>query len=125
MKKLVLCTFDPLLKKSLYGPLRDDGYSLDVIDHPSDAVRLVLEDRYKAVILDSDGIGLNSIDAAAVIKNVAPGIHVITIGQQGTPHADFFLSRPVDISMLRDFLREIFSFAAGESSLKTEGRINI
>jgi DNA-binding response OmpR family regulator len=107
MKSILLCTYDPLLLKGLYGPLMDDGYSVEAIDHPAEAVKRTLRKRYGAVILDSDGIGLDARDAALIIKNISPGIHILTIGQGDSIGGSYVFEKPVDIEKLRSFLREI------------------
>jgi DNA-binding NtrC family response regulator len=95
-----------MLLKVLYGPLRDDGYAVEVTDHPADAVRCVLNDRYSAVMLDSDGIGLNAQDAAVIIQAISPDIHILIIGQSEAG-GGYAFERPVAIDRLRDLLREI------------------
>jgi DNA-binding NtrC family response regulator len=106
MNRVLLCTHDPMLLKVLYGPLRDDGYAVEVTDHPAEAVRCVLNDRYSAVMLDSDGIGLNAQDAAVIIQAISPDIHILIIGQSEAG-GGYAFERPVAIDRLRDLLREI------------------
>jgi DNA-binding response OmpR family regulator len=106
MNRVLLCTYDPMLLKGLYGPLMDDGYSVDVTEHPAEAVRRVMNGGYVAVMLDSDGIGLNAQDAAVIIQEISPDIHILIIGQSDRA-GGYVFERPVAIDRLRKLLRDI------------------
>lgn len=114
MERLLFCTHDPMLRKGLYGPLMDDGHQVEWIEHPADAVRLVLQGRwrtrYRAVVLDSDGIGLDARDAAGIIRRLSPGIHVFIIGQADPLGESFTLDKPVDVDRLRNLLRSVLIY---------------
>jgi DNA-binding NtrC family response regulator len=80
---ILLCSQNPLLTKRLYGPLRDCGYRIEITEHTADAIKCVLVNNYLAVILDSTDVGLNVIEASAIIKNLNPDIRIFIIGDQG------------------------------------------
>jgi DNA-binding NtrC family response regulator len=105
MNRILFCTYDPILRKVLYGPLRDDGYLVEVAEHPAEAVQRSFMDRYAAVILDSDGIGLDARDASQIIKKHSPGVRVFVIGGRSAFPDDYCLEKPVDIGLLRNLLR--------------------
>lgn len=71
MINVLLCSQEPLLSKGLYGPLRDEGYRVDMVEHPADAVRWFLNKPYDAVVIDSRDIGLNAFEAASIMKNIS------------------------------------------------------
>jgi DNA-binding NtrC family response regulator len=110
MNRVLFCTFDPMLRKALYGVLRDDGYVVEMTEHPAEAVQRVFETRYAAVILDSDGIGLDVRDAAEIIRKHSPGAHVFFIGRGGSFSEGFSLEKPVDIGLLRNLLRGVLAY---------------
>ena len=80
MKNIILCSSNPILIKSLYSMLRDDGYHVETIEHPAQAVQMVLRRHYHCVIVDSEPFGLSAEDAAKIIKTVAPSMPVLFIG---------------------------------------------
>ncbi len=69
MKRILLCSQEPLLIKELYGPIRDGGIEVVTTEYISDAVREFLANRYDAVILDTRNIGLNAYEAASIMKD--------------------------------------------------------
>ena len=80
MKNIILCSSNPILIKSLYSMLRDDGYHVETIEHPAQAVQMVMRRHYHCVIVDSEPFGLSAGDAANIIKAVAPLMPVLFIG---------------------------------------------
>ena len=64
--------------------LRDDGYQVETIEHPAQAVQMVLRRHYHCVIVDSEPFGLSAEDAAKIIKAVAPLMPVLFIGGDRT-----------------------------------------
>jgi DNA-binding NtrC family response regulator len=68
------------LIKNLYGMLRDDGYQVETIEHPAQAVQMVMRRHYHCVIVDSEPFGLSAEDAAKIIKAVAPLMPILFIG---------------------------------------------
>jgi DNA-binding NtrC family response regulator len=80
MKNIILCSSNPILVRSLYSMLRDDGYNVETIEHPAQAVQMVMRRHYHCVIVDSEPFGLSAEDAAKIIKAVAPLMPVLIIG---------------------------------------------
>ena len=80
MKNIILCSSNPILTKSLYSMLRDDGYNVETIEHPAQAVQMVMRRHYNCVIVDSEPFGLSAGDAAKIIKAVAPLMPILFIG---------------------------------------------
>ncbi len=108
MKNIILCSSNPIMIKSLYGILRDDGYSVRIVEHPAHAVQTVLDGRYDLVIVDSEPFGLSAEDAVQIIKTVAPDTPVLCVGCGRCKQHDASVETPVD---LEDFKRMIHSFA--------------
>ena len=79
MKNIILCSSNPILTKSLYSMLRDDGYQVETIEHPAQAVQMVMRQRYHCVIVDSEPFGLSAEDAAKIIKAVVPQLPVLFV----------------------------------------------
>ncbi len=108
MKNIILCSSNPIMIKSLYGILRDEGYNVQTVEHPAHAVRKVLGGRYDLVIVDSEPFGLSAEDAVQIIKIVAPDMPVLCVGCGRRKQQDASVETPVD---LEDFKRMIHSFA--------------
>ncbi len=108
MKDIVLCSSNPILIKSLYGVLRDEGYNVETVEHPARAVQMIMRRPYDLIIVDSEPFGLSAEDAAQIIKTVAPGIPILYVGSgRSGVHAPA-VETPLD---LEEFKRTIHSIA--------------
>jgi DNA-binding NtrC family response regulator len=108
MKNIILCSSNPILIKSLYGILRDEGYEVETIEHPAFAVQRVMSRRYDFIIIDSEPFGLSTEDAAEIIKTVAPDMPILLVGSgQGRERAQA-VETPLDLEL---FKRTIHSIA--------------
>lgn len=96
-----MCTHNPLLIKGLYGILRDEGYDVEITDHPAHAVRLIMENRFLGVILDSKAFGLPAEDAVQIIKTIAPEIRIILLGYPELETDTMSVKVPSDLDVLR------------------------
>jgi DNA-binding response OmpR family regulator len=104
MKDILLCSSDPLLVKNLYGILRDLGFRVETVEHPSDAVHKVLRQRYDFAIVDAEPFGLSADDAEDVLRTVAPQMSIIALGARCNGSA----MHPLD---LEEFTRGLHAFA--------------
>lgn len=102
MKNTILCSSNPILIKSLYGILRDQGHEVEIIEHPAIAVQKVMAQKYDFLVIDSDPFGLSAEDAVNIIKTVAPGLPILFVGSSGDSH----IEAPLD---LEEFKRMIDS----------------
>jgi CheY-like chemotaxis protein len=108
MKNIILCSSNPLLIKNVYCVLRDEGYSVDTVEHPALAVKKVLWGTYDFVIVDSEPFGMSAGEAAQVIRSIAPGIPVMFLGDEGGQDPAAGTAPPLD---LEEFTRTIHSIA--------------
>jgi DNA-binding NtrC family response regulator len=108
MKDIILCSSNPILIKSLYGVLRDEGYNVEIVEHPSLAVQKVLSRRYAFIIVDSEPFGLSAEDAAQIIKTVSPNMPIVVMGSGRVGVHAPSVQTPVD---LEEFRRTIHSIA--------------
>jgi len=107
MKKIILCSSNPLLIKSLYGMLRDEGYTIEDVEHPALAVQKVLGSRYDFIIIDAEPFGLSAEDAARIIKTIAPEMPILCVGG-GTAGDDLpMISLPADLEAIKEMLHHI------------------
>ncbi|MHB8845537.1 MAG: hypothetical protein ACYC7L_12435 [Nitrospirota bacterium] len=106
MKKILLCTANPILIKSLYGVLRDDGHEVDVIEHPALAVQKVMAGGYGMMIVDSEPFGLSAEDAVQIIRSTMPDLPVLYVGS-GTHGPLPAVEAPVDLEELKRKLHTI------------------
>lgn len=107
MKRILLCSSNPLLTRSLYGMLRDEGYAVEDVEHPALAVRKVLDGVYDFTIIDAEPFGLSAEDAAQVIKAIAPGMPILCIGGgAGCDHLQL-IKIPADLAAIRELIQMI------------------
>jgi DNA-binding NtrC family response regulator len=96
------------LIKSLYGLLRDEGYTVETIEHPALAVQMVMLRRYDFIIIDSEPFGLPAEDAIKIIKTIAPGMPILFMGAGRDSEHALSIETPLD---LEEFIRTIHSIA--------------
>ena len=108
MKNIILCSSNPILIKSLYGILRDEGYEVETIEHPALAVQMVMRRSYDFIIVDSEPFGLSAEDAVEIIKTVAPEMPILFVGDDHEKEHAPAVETPID---LEKFKRTIHSFA--------------
>ncbi len=106
MKNVILSSSNPILIKSLYGMLRDEGYGVETIEHPAFAVQLVMAREYDLIIIDSEPFGLSAEDAVSIIKTVSPNLPVLFVGRGGDREQAQACGTPLD---LEEFKRTIHS----------------
>lgn len=115
MENILLCSQDTILTKGLYGPLRDEGYPVDVVEHPADAVRGFIHKVYDTVIIDSRDIGLDAIEAVSIMKNIFSDTKVLFIvdrkERQGLLAQGNFVifETPVELDLVIEMVKEIFN----------------
>ncbi len=107
MTELLLCSNNQLLVKSLYGMLRDEGYSVETADHPALAVQMVLRKEYTALIIDSEPFGLSVDDAIKIIRSVLPDMIVIFIGYDKIDSDALSIEAPLDLAEFKQTLNEL------------------
>jgi len=107
MAQVLLCTHNPLLVKDLYGILRDEGFTVQIADHPALAVRMVLQGNYSAVIIDSRAFGLSAEEVVQIIRSISPDIPIIVAGNETYTGGALSLKIPVD---LEEFKKAIHNF---------------
>jgi len=108
MKNIILCSSNPLLIKNVYCVLRDEGYTVDIVEHPALAVKKVMWGGYDFVIVDAEPFGMSAEDAAQVIRSVAPGMPIVFMGGERAKDLADGRGAPLD---LEEFKRTIHSIA--------------
>lgn len=108
MKKILLCSSNPLLVKSLYATLRDEGYLVEDVEHPSLAVRKVLEGPYDLTVIDAEPFGMSAEDAARIVGEIAPGMPVLCLGGEagGTGRQPLFMV-PADLDAIKEMIHRV------------------
>jgi DNA-binding response OmpR family regulator len=97
-----------LLIKNLYGILRDEGNSVDTVDHPAAAVKKVIWGRYDYVIVDSEPFGMSAEDAVKIIRAVAPDMPILFVGRGRDREGSKAEEEPLD---LEEFKRRLHGIA--------------
>ncbi len=114
MSDVLLCSHNPILIKSLYGILIDEGCLVDIVDHPALAVQKAIKNSFKTIIIDSEPFGLSVEDAISIIKTVSPHTSIIFVGslpagQAGSNNISDSLSVtiPKDLEEFKQTLHDI------------------
>lgn len=107
MNKLLLCSHNPILIKSLYGLLRDDGYDVETADYPALAVKGVLKESYTAIVIDSEPFGLPAEDAINIIRSISPNVPIVLVGDARNPVEAWSIKGPLDLEEFRQVMHEI------------------
>ena len=101
MSWTLLCSNNPILVKSLYAILRDEGSDVDIAEHPSIAVQMALGKQYAVLVIDSEPFGLSVQDAIRIIKSILPEIVVIFIGYDNLDTDVLNVEAPLDLEQFR------------------------
>jgi DNA-binding NtrC family response regulator len=118
MPEILLCSNNPILVKSLHGILRDEGYFVDIADHPAMAVQRVFEKGYSAAIMDTEPFGLSTEDAIKIMKSVRPEILVIFIGCDKVEDV-LKIEAPIDLEEFKRAIHNIHRSGRVSGPLKT------
>jgi CheY-like chemotaxis protein len=103
MKKMILCSSNPLLIKSLYGMLRDAGYAVEPVEHPALAVQRVLSGGYDFAVVDAEPFGLSAEDAARIIRTIAPEMPIFSLGGEEFLNPSM-IALPADLEAIKEML---------------------
>ena len=109
MKRILLCSSNPLLVKSLYASLREEGFAVDDVEHPSFAVQKVLQGPYDLTIIDAEPFGMPAGEAARIVGAIAPGMPILCLG--GEAGADLahqqLLTVPADLDAIKEMIHRV------------------
>lgn len=107
VKKIILCSSNPILVKSLYGMLRDEGHTVETIEHPAFAVQMIMHKAWDVVIIDSEPFGLSGEDAAEIIRSFAPATGVVFIGKAGRRSSGVTETPPLDLEEFKKTIHRL------------------
>jgi DNA-binding response OmpR family regulator len=109
MKRILLCSSNPLLVKSLYATLRDEGYAVEEVEHPSLAVQKVLAGSYDLTIMDAEPFGMSAEEAARVLAAIAPGMPILCTGGDGRCGAEGqrLITVPADPDAIKEMIHHV------------------
>ncbi len=107
MLKTLLCSNNPILVRSLYAILRDEGCDVDTAEHPSLAVQMAFKKNYSALVIDSEPFGLSVEDAIKIIKTILPSIVIILVGYDSLETDVLSIEAPIDLDQFKRTVRSI------------------
>ena len=107
MKKIILCSSNPLLIKSLYGMLRDEGCVVEEVEHPALAVQKVLASAYDFMIVDAEPFGMSAEDAARIIKTIAPEMPILCVGGGAACDNLPMIRLPADLDAIKEMIHHV------------------
>lgn len=109
---------DPQLTRMVAENLKEYGYQLTSLNDPADALKELMRNQWRVVLLDIDMPGLNGMDLLREIKAYDGGIQVImltgvvtlsTVLKSFRWGAEACLFKPItDVRPLRDALEDTF-----------------
>ena len=105
--KILLCSSNPILIKSLYGMLRDKGHDVDTVEHPALAVQKSMLGLYELIIIDSEPFGLSTEDAVQIIKTVEPNLPIIYVGGGMNNGLSMAVDAPIDLEEFKETIHNI------------------
>jgi hypothetical protein len=106
MDHVLLCSHNPILIKNLFGILVNEGYGVEIADHPSVAVRMVLENAYPVIFIDSEPFGLPVDDAVQIIRSVRPETVIVLVNQKAGS-GTLSVRGPVDLEDFKQLMHDI------------------
>lgn len=104
MRKILLCSHDPILIKNIYGLFINGGFIVDVVDQSSFAIKRVMEGDIDLLVMDAATFGLSVTETIEIIKNMAPDLPYIIVGSSDRNGFSSSIEE-VDIERLEIFLR--------------------
>lgn len=107
MRRVLLCSSNPLLVKSLYAMIREEGYEVDEVEHPALAVQKVLRGRYDFMIVAAEPFGMSAEDAARVIKSIAPEMPIFCVGGGSACDDLPVIKLPDDLDAIKEMIGHI------------------
>jgi CheY-like chemotaxis protein len=109
MKSILLCSSSPLLIKGLYASLRDEGYAVEDVEHPSLAVQRVLRGAYDLMLIDAEPFGLSAGDAARIVGAIAPGMPILSLGGEDGGARDRLplIAVPADLEAIKEMIHRV------------------
>lgn len=107
MYEILLCSHNPILQKSLYGILRDEGYEVETADHPASAVQMVISKHFAVLIIEPEPFGISAEDAVKIIKTLRPDMLVIFVGYDKLDSDALTLKAPVDLEEFKRAIRKV------------------
>jgi DNA-binding response OmpR family regulator len=109
MKRILLCSSNPLLVKSLYATLRDEGYAVEEVEHPSLAVQKVLGGSYDLAIMDAEPFGMSAEEAARIVAEIAPGMPILCLGGEapGSLERLPLITVPADLDAIKEMIHHV------------------
>lgn len=110
MNEILLCSHNPILIKSLYGLLRDDGYEVDIAEHPALAIQRVLSKDFEALVIDSEPFGLSAEEAIQIVRSVLPDLPVISVGPSKSDSSAFSMKMPVDLEEFKQIISDVHCY---------------
>ena len=109
MKKILFCSSNQILIKSIYGSLRDDGHEVEITEHPAFAVQKIMASRYDFLLIDSEPFGLSAEDAVDIIRKIAPKLSILFVGSSEA--GQMKKVTPVDLEELKRIINSISQMA--------------
>ncbi len=111
MNDILLCTYNPLLIKSFYGILRDEGFSIEIADHPALAIQMIFQKKYTAFIIDSESFGLSAEETIQIIRSISPDMPIIVAGNENHAVRALSVKTPVDLEEFKDVIHNVHQFS--------------
>lgn len=107
MIEILLCSHNPLLIKNLYGIIRDEGYAVEIVDHPTLAVQKFMQKNYAFIIFDSGSFGLTAGEAVQIIRSLSSDIPILILGSTECSVSAEGLPIPLNLEEFKQSIHDI------------------
>ena len=104
MTEVLVCSPNPIFIKNLYGILVDAGLGIEIADHHSQAISMVMQKTYSGIIVDAVQLGLSVEEATRILQSIVPEIPIIVVGSDSVPAGAFSVDTPVDLEEFRQLI---------------------
>lgn len=104
VNEVLVCTHNPLLVKSLYGILQDEGYAVEVTEQPSFVIQMAARKKYATIIIDSESFGLSVDEVIQIVRTLLPDTSFVVIGNYPSSLGAFSIKTPVDLEEFKQVL---------------------
>ncbi len=109
MNVILLCSHNPILIRNFYGILRDQGFAVEIADHPALAVQMAFEREYFAAVIDSESLGLSAEETVRILRSISPEMPIVVAGNDIYSGTVLSVKAPVDLEEFKEVIHTLIN----------------
>jgi len=90
-----------MLVKNVYCVLRDEGFSVETVEHPALAVQKVMDGSFDMLVVDSEPFGLSAEDAVKIVRSIKPDLPILCVGTENWCGSASGVESPLDLEAFK------------------------